>query len=426
MYKYPTRIFLSFFLLLFSVYLKAQIETVSVNATGYGDNPESALNSALTQAIGQVNGRSMESDSLLKTTEKSTTKNDDSDYLSSRDFQESIKSKTKGVVESYSIISSSKDEATGMWAAEISAQIARFKTSKSANRKRIAVIDLIARQGCCMIAEGQINPGPAAYEVSSAISNFLVQSRKFTVLDRSFQGSAENERNTLKTSENMPVKELAKLGQELFADMILVGNLNSIRLQKAQRKMKSSDRVIEYLAGNIATNIRLIDTATGQIKFSSSMRMNPKDLDLSLNTDIFTIAKKVGARIGFTVLNAIYPIQVTAITEKVMVDLNTGGDVVSVGQVFDLMQLGEKIKDSYTKESLGKRETKIGTVEITQVSPKQSRGKAKLTNANIDLGVNFKPKMYILRLNNSSRKQNLQKKTKEIRNQIEKDYEDLY
>ena len=146
MYKYPTRIFLSFFLLLFSVYLKAQIETVSVNATGYGDNPESALNSALTQAIGQVNGRSMESDSLLKTTEKSTTKNDDSDYLSSRDFQESIKSKTKGVVESYSIISSSKDEATGMWVAEISAQIARFKTSKSANRKRIAVIDLIARQ----------------------------------------------------------------------------------------------------------------------------------------------------------------------------------------------------------------------------------------------------------------------------------------
>ena len=37
----------------------------------------------------------------------------------------------------------------------------------------------------------------------------------------------------------MPVKELAKLGQELFADMILVGNLNSIRLQKAQRKMNT-------------------------------------------------------------------------------------------------------------------------------------------------------------------------------------------
>ncbi len=403
----------------------SQIETVSVNSKGYGDGPESALNSALTQAIGQVNGRSIDSDTLLTTTEKTSTKNDESDYLSSRDFKESIKSKTKGVVESYSIISNAKDD-SGLWVAEITAQIARFKTSKSANRKRIAVIDLIGRQGCCQTAEGELNPDVAAYEVSSAISNFLVQSRKFTVLDRSFQGFAETERNTLKTSENMPVKELAKLGQELFADMILVGNLNSIRLQKAQRKMNTSDRVLEYLTGNIATNIRIIDTATGQIKFSSSLRMNPKDLDLNLGSDIFTISKKVGERVGFTVLNAIYPIQVTGVTEKIVVDLNTGGDVVSVGQVFDLMLLGEKIKDAYTKESLGKRETKIGTVEITQVSPKQSRGKATLINETSNLETNFKPKMYILRLNNSSKKQALKKKTKEVRKQIEKDFEDLY
>ena len=403
----------------------SQIETVSVNSKGYGDGPESALNSALTQAIGQVNGRSIDSDTLLTTTEKTSTKNDESDYLSSRDFKESIKSKTKGVVESYSIISNAKDD-SGLWVAEITAQIARFKTSKSANRKRIAVIDLIGRQGCCLTVEGELNPDVAAYEVSSAISNFLVQSRKFTVLDRSFQGFAETERNTLKNSENMPVRELAKLGQELFADMILVGNLNSIRLQKAQRKMNTSDRVLEYLAGNIATNIRIIDTATGQIKFSSSLRMNPKDLDLNLGSDIFTISKKVGERVGFTVLNAIYPIQVTGVTEKIVVDLNTGGDVVSVGQVFDLMLLGEKIKDAYTKESLGKRETKIGTVEITQVSPKQSRGKATLINETSNLETNFKPKMYILRLNNSSKKQALKKKTKEVRKQIEKDFEDLY
>jgi hypothetical protein len=34
--------------------------------------------------------------------------------------------------------------------------------------------------------------------------------------------------------------------------------------------------------------------------------------------------------------------------------------------------------------------------------------------------------MYILRLNNSSKKQALQKKTKEVRKQIEKDFENLY
>ena len=117
---------------------------------------------------------------------------------------------------------------------------------------------------------------------------------------------------------------------------------------------------------------------------------------------------------------------VTGVSNKINLDLNTGGDVVSVGQVFDLMQLGEKVKDAYTKESLGKSETKIGTVEIIQVSPKQSKGKASLTDANTDLEKGFKPKMYILRLNNSSKKQALKKKTKEVRKQIEKDFEDLY
>ena len=97
-------------------FLYGQVETVSVNAKGYGDGPESALNSALTQAIGQVNGRSIDSDTLLTTSEKSTTNNDKSDYLSSRDFKESIKSKTKGVVESYSIISNAKDDPTFLMA----------------------------------------------------------------------------------------------------------------------------------------------------------------------------------------------------------------------------------------------------------------------------------------------------------------------
>ena len=49
-----------------------------------------------------------------------------------------------------------------------------------------------------------------------------------------------------------------------------------------------------------------------------------------------------------------------------------------------------------------------------------------MTDANTDLGKGFKPKMYILRLNNSSKKQALKKKTKEVRKQIEKDFEDLY
>ena len=412
--------------LFLSAQVGAQLEAVSVEAEGYGENPESALNSALTQAIGMVNGKSIESDTLLNTKEKTTTKNNNTDYLSSRDFQESIKSKTKGVVETYQILSTTKDESIGSWVVKVKAAIIRYKPSKSANRKRIAVIDLVSRDGCCLTPEGTINPAVAAQEISSSISNYLVQTRKFTVLDRSFKGFVDAERDSLKNAENMPIRELAKLGQELFADLILVGNLNAIRMQIAKRKLNTSDRIVEYLSGNIASNIRIIDTATGQIKFSSVLRANPSDLGLSKNSDIFEVTKKVGETIGFTVLNAIYPIQVTGVTDKNVLDLNVGGDTVSVGQKFDLFLLGEKLKDAYTKESLGARETKIGVVEITQVSPKQSRAIADLQNKNLDLGLDFKPRKYILRLNPNSTKQSLSKKKKEIRKEIEEQYEDLY
>ena len=179
------------------------------------------------------------------------------------------------------------------------------------------------------------------------------------------------------------------------------------------------NRLTACISSQAGCSLACTFCATGQIKFSSSLRMNPKDLDLSLSSDIFTISKKVGDRVGFTVLNAIYPIMVTGVSNKINLDLNTGGDVVSVGQVFDLMQLGEKVKDAYTKESLGKSETKIGTVEITQVSPKQSRGKATLTDTNSDLSMNFKPKMYILRLNNSNKKKGLQKLHKKVGLELE-------
>ena len=245
--------------LFLSAQVGAQLEAVSVEAEGYGENPESALNSALTQAIGMVNGKSIESDTLLNTKEKTTTKNNNTDYLSSRDFQESIKSKTKGVVETYQILSTTKDESIGSWVVKVKAAIIRFKPSKSANRKRIAVIDLVSRDGCCLTPEGTINPAVAAQEISSSISNYLVQTRKFTVLDRSWKGVVDAERDSLKNAENMPIRELAKLGQELFADLILVGNLNAIRMQIAKRKLNTSDRIVEYLSGNIASNIRIIE-----------------------------------------------------------------------------------------------------------------------------------------------------------------------
>ena len=102
--------------------------------------------------------------------------------------------------------------------------------------------------------------------------------------------------------------------------------------------------------------------------------------------------------------------------------IGTGGDVIKVGDQYRLIQYGQKIIDSYTKESLGKKEKIIGMVEITEVTPKMSYAKILDTSVK-DLDSIFKPKGFIIRsLPESAKKNNNSKKQKELRNKIEEHF----
>ena len=98
--------------------------------------------------------------------------------------------------------------------------------------------------------------------------------------------------------------------------------------------------------------------------------------------------------------------------------------MIQVGQQFRLIQYGEKVRDSYTKESLGRKESVIGMVEITEVSPKISYG--KIINTSIkDLQSKFKPKSFIIRsVPEGAKKSNNIKKQKEMRKKIEEEFDE--
>ena len=98
-------ILLSFLLFNYQPTLAAGLEYVSVDVEGRGASVREAIDIALTEAIGRVNGKSIESSTLLITQEKSVQDNEDSDYYSSQEYQDTIASKTKGQVKEYSIIS---------------------------------------------------------------------------------------------------------------------------------------------------------------------------------------------------------------------------------------------------------------------------------------------------------------------------------
>ena len=410
--------------LAFSLSLFGNTEVVNIEVEGLGTSERNAIDLALTEAMGRVNGRSIESEVLSQTSETTKSDNDSFEYLGSEEYQNEIKSKTKGVVESYNLISSGKD-ATGLYRVKLSVSVIKFKPSKSANRKRIAVLPLQVRNNCCRVGSTSINGEALGPEVTAAVSAYLVQTRKFTVLDRAYEGQASTERDRL-AGANVPITELAKLGQSLVADYVLVGTINNIVLREQERKLSTVDRIVKSIQGNVAISYRIIDVPTGQVKFAETYNKRIsgeiKSLEDAAQASL-EAAQLTASNIGLKILEAIYPFVIESIDGD-QVTIGTGGDVIQVGQQFRLIQYGEKVRDSYTKESLGRKESVIGMVEITEVTPKISYGKIINTSVKA-LQSKFKPKSFIIRsVPEGAKKSNNIKKQKEMRKKIEEEFDE--
>ena len=416
--------YLLLLIFVFAGNIPANTEIVKVEVEGIAESLQLAIDRALTEAMGRVNGRSIESEVLSKTSETLSVKNQTEDYLSSTEYQDKIKSKTKGVVESYNLISSEQLE-KNVYKVVLSVSIIKFKASKSSNRKRIAVLPLRARGGCCQVGTTNINGQSFSEELTAAISSYLVQTRKFTVLDRQYESETNTEQAKL-SSDEVPITELAKLGQELVADYVLVGTINNLFLREQQRQMSTVDRTITTIVGNAAVSYRIIDVPTGQIKFSQTLNKNLNGKVKTINDPVQGVLDTVlivANDVGLKILETAYPFIVEKIEGENIV-IGVGGDIIQVGQRYRLIQYGKKIVDSYTKESLGRKENIIGMVEITEVTPKMSYGKIINTNKE-NLESEFKPKSFIIRsLPESAQKKNLQKKVDEKRKEIAKEFDE--
>ena len=425
--------FVSLLMLVVLPLSSASIDYVSVDTEGRGATLKEAIDQALTEAIGRVNGKSIESSTLLKTSEKLVESNENSDYYASQEYQDTIASKTKGQVKEYSVLSKNQENDGRTWVVKVKATIAKYKVSKSAQRKRIAVLPLQARQGCCKTLGSEANPKFVSEELSRGLSNSLVQSRKFTVLDRDYIAERSSEKNVLNSGE-VPPEELAKLGQELFSDYIMVGTITTANVSEVTKTMRTNNMTFQELNGMIQFSYRIIDVPTSQIKFSSNASisitnneikkegLSNKNSPAEILYGLINIGSK---RIGEHVLNAIFPILVESIKGKYLV-LGQGGETVKKGQRMQLILRGEKITDSYTKESLGRSEEVIGEIEITGVTPKQSYAKV-ISSTKEGLESLFKPKMMLVRPLSKSedmkkKKEDLNKKREERKKKFEEDW----
>lgn len=363
--QWATRIF--FVSLLIPVFLFAKVEIVNVEVEGFGSSKKAAIDSALVEAVSQVNGAEIAS----KTKRQLTEVVNDEDVKSSEAFNQEVSTITNGLIKNWKILSESVEGNNHL--VKLSVNISKFKKSVQTDRLRLAVVPFRAADSV------KVNQTVSKFEgaITSQLENYLTQTRRFALIDRSFLNEQTKELNLIAagSTTSMSVDEIVKLGNRLGTDYLIVGRIEKANSVVSEKKSKVSDTVKKYLTSKARLTIRLIDVATTQIKFADTY-------EKTSGTSIEKLADKLAIEIGQIVLSSVYPIRIVNASSSQVV-LGQGGKTVKSGDFFKVYQLGNKLIDPYTKESLGREEIEVAVIQINNVKSKTSD--AKILESILDL-----------------------------------------
>ena len=386
--------FLCVISLSFSVNLmaRAQLEFVNVETKGVGDSLQEAVNTAVAEAIGRVNGKSVAATNAINKITESASDGKNKSFQSSTNMQRQFSEATNGVVDSYQVLSETQN-GRGQYVVTVNAKIAKLKLSASASRLKIAVLPFAGSDRF-------------ARNFSDALVGKLVGSRRFTVLDRQNMADIAGERSVAATNSLTPVSELARLGSTLTADYIIVGKVEDVASQIREVYFPTIKKTFKIPEGKATVNFKIIDVATSQVKFADNaiLGFDRESFEKAMgagmrpNADI-AMAEIASSKIGTQILDAIYPIMVVAVNRGVLT-LNQGGDLVEAGAVYGVYERGPKVYDPYTKESLGRSESKVGELKVERVTPKMSS--ASLAKGDLSIFKEFKIGKFVCRLEKSA------------------------
>ena len=342
----------------------AKLTTIEVTTEGTGTTKQLAILDGLKNAITQVNGAVLGATTAVSISEVSSSQDQNSSYESSQAFQQNIKSATKGVVQGFDVISVTQNPDLGnLFVIEMNVRVAKYKKSKQLKRLRMAVSNFYISKDLSKSKTAN----KFAFDVQDKLIDLLTQTRKFAMLDRQFLKDQQKELNFI-NSPDVPTEEMARLGNKAGTDYIITGVLKDLKKVTNTKKMQSTGKVFKNTKYTAELNYRIIDIATSQVKFSDTT-------SISISSgSVKKLRNLIANKTAETILNAIYPIRVIDINKKLLT-LGQGGKSVKKNAKYNLVKLGDRMIDPYTKESLGRKEDIVGTVKITNVQSKMSTAK---------------------------------------------------
>jgi curli biogenesis system outer membrane secretion channel CsgG len=129
-------------------------------------------------------------------------------------------------------------------------------------------------------------------------------------------------------------------------------------------------------SASLAIDIRITDGSTGELKYAKQVTQTASGASScggQSQVDIAGLIRTAAQRISVGLVTMSYPVKVVDIGDDGQILLNYGEGLLAQGDVYALMQQGKEIVDPDTGAVLGHRESLIGLVQISEVTPKFSK-----------------------------------------------------
>ena len=331
-------------------------------ALGSGMTREEAVQTAIVNAAGQAFGINIQASTQVQSmaAEASQGGNHQDVFLSSinKVVQQQVRTPGNNPILGYTV-----DDAmqTGemAWEATVTLRYAQFQRMGANSDRRSVVVTTTAKRHRDL--------------VTSAVSESVVASRRFDVLNRQHANLFEDEKDFI-LSDDSGSAEVARLSQATGADYLLIAELQGLSVRNNQREtIRMTGEVLVRSAASGTLKLQIVEFASRKVKWSATQKFGATYEGAS-SVGEATLARLVeGAadKLIDQMVAAIYPIRVVKVMGGTAV-INRGEGSVSLGETYAVFLMGDELLDPQSGESLGAMEVEVGIGQITDVKPKFS------------------------------------------------------
>lgn len=367
-----------------------KLEVVKVNATGSGASAAEAVAEAMRLAILQVNGASVDIDTVNAKLGIDATLNQTPVSLRAAAFADIVQQKSGGVVQNFRILELSEPlTPLGKHKVSIEAGIAKFNAPASLKKIRLVVAPLRFDKPTLPMGDRSVPAGEAGMQLRQLIVDALVNTGRFAVLDREFTPELQQELDLIESGQ-APSAERAKLQQAVSADLIWVARVQQLAYNRHARQLKTSDRELVSYSGGWNVSYRLVNVATRQVVSSETLRgampsTAPTTLGAGVDSAKVLEAMTQGLveQVVSSVMLRSFPITVVALEGNNVV-LSQGGQALRPGARYAMVTLGTEMKDPQTGQSLGRIESPCCELTVDRVTPQLSYGHLDNVRGSLD------------------------------------------